>query len=243
MRVAALYDVHGNLPALEAVLSEVDAEYHILCGGDLVAGPMPVQCLERLRERGATFIRGNTDRAVAGGVGGADDPWAERARWVREQLNEEQLAFVGGWPHPLSLEVDGLGPVLFCHGSPRSDEEILTAITPPKRLDPILDGVREQVIVCGHTHVQFDRIVGDRRLVNAGSVGMPYEGEAGIACWALLGPHVELRRSRYDAEAAATAIRASGYPDAEEFVQEYILAPASAEEATAHFESVADPSL
>ena len=238
MQVAALYDVHGNLPALEAVLSEVDADV-ILSGGDLVLGPMPSECLERLRERGATFIRGNGDRAVSG----ADDPWAERVRWVSEQLSEEQLAFVRQWPHPLGLEVDGLGPVLFCHGSPRSDEEILTAITPPKRLDPILDGVREQVIVCGHTHVQFDRIVGDRRLVNAGSVGMPYEGEAGIACWALLGPHVELRRSRYDAEAAAAAIRASGYPDAEEFVQEYILAPASAEEATAHFEGVADPSL
>jgi predicted phosphodiesterase len=241
MRVAALYDVHGNLPALEAVLSEVDADV-ILSGGDLVLGPMPSECLERLRERGATFIRGNGDRAVSGGAG-ADDPWAERVRWVREQLSEEQFAFVRQWPHPLGLEVDGLGPVLFCHGSPRSDEEILTAITPPKRLDPILEGVREQVIVCGHTHVQFDRIVGDRRLVNAGSVGMPYEGEAGIACWALLGPHVELRRSRYDAEAAAAAIRASGYPDAEEFVQEYILAPASAEEATAHFEGVADPSL
>jgi diadenosine tetraphosphatase ApaH/serine/threonine PP2A family protein phosphatase len=241
MVVAALYDVHGNLPALEAVLSEVDADV-ILSGGDLVLGPMPSECLERLRERGATFLRGNGDRAVAGGVG-PDDPWAERVRWVRQQLSEEQLAFVRQWPHPLGLEVDGLGPVLFCHGSPRSDEEILTAITPPKRLDPILDGVREQVIVCGHTHVQFDRIVGDRRLVNAGSVGMPYEGEAGIACWALLGPHVELRRSRYDAEAAAAAIRASGYPDAEEFVQEYILAPASAEEATAHFEGVADPSL
>jgi len=241
MQVAALYDVHGNLPALEAVLSEVDADV-ILSGGDLVLGPMPSECLERLRERGATFIRGNGDRVVSGGAG-ADDPWAERVRWVSEQLSEEQLAFVRQWPHPLGLEVDGLGPVLFCHGSPRSDEEILTAITPPKRLDPILDGVREQVIICGHTHVQFDRIVGDRRLVNAGSVGMPYEGEAGIACWALLGPHVELRRSRYDAEAAAAAIRASGYPDAEEFVQEYILAPASAEEATAHFEGVADPSL
>jgi diadenosine tetraphosphatase ApaH/serine/threonine PP2A family protein phosphatase len=139
--------------------------------------------------------------------------------------------------------VDGLGSVLFCHGSPRSDEEIITAITPPKRLDPMLDGVREQVIVCGHTHVQFDRIVGDRRLVNAGSVGMPYEGKAGIACWALLGPDVELRRSHYDVESAAEAIRASGYPDAEEFVQEYILAPESAEEATAHFEGLADPSL
>jgi diadenosine tetraphosphatase ApaH/serine/threonine PP2A family protein phosphatase len=243
MRVAALYDVHGNLPALEAVLSEVDTDHHIVCGGDLVAGPMPVQCLERLRERGATFIRGNTDRAVAGGAGGDDDPWAERVRWVREQLNEEQLAFVRSWPHPLSLEVDRLGPVLFCHGSPRSDEEIITAITPPKRLDPMLDGVREEVIVCGHTHVQFDRLVGDRRLVNAGSVGMPYEGEAGIACWALLGPDVELRRSRYDVDSAAEVIRVSSYPDAEEFVQEYLLAPASAEEATAQFEGLADPSL
>jgi diadenosine tetraphosphatase ApaH/serine/threonine PP2A family protein phosphatase len=243
MKVAALYDVHGNLPALDAVLSEVDAGHHVLCGGDLVAGPMPGQCLERLRERGATFIRGNTDRAVAGGAGGDDDPWAERIRWVREQLSEEQLAFVRQRPHPLSLEVDGLGPVLFCHGSPRSDEEIMTAITAPKRLDPILDGVREQVIVCGHTHVQFDRIVGDRRLVNAGSVGMPYEGEAGIACWALLGPHVELRRSRYDVGAAARAMRASGYPDVDDFLEEYIVAPASADEATAHFEGLADPSL
>ena len=241
MRVAALYDVHGNLPALDAVLSEVDADV-ILSGGDVVLGPMPSECLERLRERGATFIRGNGDRSVSGGVG-ADDPWAERIHWVREQLSEEQLAFVRRWPHPLSLEVDGLGPVLFCHGSPRSDEEILTAVTPPKRLDPIFDGVREQVIACGHTHVQFDRIVGDRRLVNAGSVGMPYEGEAGIACWALLGPHIELRRSHYDAEAAAEAIRASGYPDAEEFVQEFILAPSSGQEATAHFEGLADPSL
>jgi len=91
-------------------------------------------------------------------------------------------------PITMRLEITGLGATLFCHGSPRSDEEILTAITPPKRLDPMLDGVREEVIVCGHTHIQFDRRLGDRRLVNAGSVGMPWEGEAGLACWALLGP-------------------------------------------------------
>jgi diadenosine tetraphosphatase ApaH/serine/threonine PP2A family protein phosphatase len=242
MRVAALYDVHGNLPALEAVLREVDADV-ILSGGDLVLGPMPSECLELLRERGATFIGGNTDRHVVSP--GTEEPgmWRTRAQWDHDRLSEEQLAFVRSWLHPLSLEVDELGPVLFCHGSPRSDEEIITAITPPKRLDPMLDGVREQVIVCGHTHVQFDRLVGDRRLVNAGSVGMPYEGKAGIACWALLGPDVELRRSHYDVESAAEAIRASRYPDAEEFVQEFILAPASAEEATAHFEGLADPSL
>jgi putative phosphoesterase len=234
MTVAALYDVHGNLPALEAVLAEVEAD-RILCGGDLVAGPMPVECLERLRGLGATFIRGNTDRAVMQG-GEGEDPWSEQLRWVGEQLNEDQRDFVRSWPHPLSLDVEGLGPVLFCHGSPRSDEEILTAITPPKRLDPILDGVREEVVVCGHTHVQFERRVGDTLLVNAGSVGMPYEGETGIASWALLGPDVELRRSRYDPEAAADAIRATGYPEADAFVVEYVLSAYSAEEATAQLE-------
>jgi predicted phosphodiesterase len=238
MTVAALYDVHGNLAALEAVLAELDADV-ILSGGDLVAGPLPSACLELLRQREAVFIRGNGDRAVVGG-GGGDDPWATQVRWARAQLTDEQLAFVGSWSHPVSLEVEGLGPVLFCHGSPRSDEEILTAITPPKRLDPILDGVREQVVVCGHTHVQFDRRVGDRRIVNAGSVGMPYEGEAGIACWALLGPDVELRQTRYDAEAAAEAIRATGYPNADEFVSEYVLASHPAEEATAQFERMAE---
>jgi putative phosphoesterase len=237
MRVAALYDVHGNLPALEAVLAEVDADA-ILAGGDLVLGPLPAECLERLRALGATFIRGNGDRAVAGGAA-EDDPWLDRIHWVREQLSEKQIGFVRSWPHPLTLDVDGLGSVLFCHGSPRSDEEILTAITPPKRLDPILDGVREQVVVCGHTHVQFERRLGDRLLVNAGSVGMAYEGEPGIACWALLGPDVELRRTRYDTEAAAEAIRATGYPGADEFAREYVLQPAAAEEATAQFEAMA----
>jgi predicted phosphodiesterase len=238
VRVAALYDVHGNLPALEAVLGEVDAET-LLVGGDAVLGPMPRETLRLLRERGATFIRGNCDRAVGGGVPN-DDPWVDRITWVREQLDDEELAFLRGLPHPLSLEIDGLGPVLFCHGSPRSDEELLTAITPPKRLDPILDGVQEDVVVCGHTHAQFDRLVGDRRLVNAGSVGMAYEGEPGIAAWALLGPTVELRRTRFDAERAARLVRETGLPRADEFADETLLHPPTAEEVTAHFESLAE---
>lgn len=237
MRIAALYDVHANLPALEAVLAEVDADT-ILVGGDVALGPMPKETLALLRERGATFIRGNCDRAV-GGVA-EDDPWVDRILWVREQLDDEGLAFLRNLPHPLSLEVDGLGPVLFCHGSPRSDEEILTAITPPKRLDPILDGVQEDVVVCGHTHAQFDRLVGDRRLVNAGSVGMAYEAEPGIAAWALLGPTVELRRTPYDVERAAELVRRTGFPGADEFADETLLHPPSAEEVTAHFEALAE---
>jgi predicted phosphodiesterase len=244
MRVAALYDVHGNFPALEAALEDVDkAEVDLLLsGGDLLLGPQPSDCLELLRERGAAFIRGNCDRTVVNGAD-RDDPWLDRNEWTAGRLNEEQLEFVRAWPEVLRLDVDGLGPVLFCHGSPRSDEEIITAISPPKRLDPILDGVLENVIVCGHTHVQFDRTVGDRRLVNTGSVGLPYEGEAGIAPWALLGPGVELRRARYDVQLAVEALDASGYPDDDGQVRGFLLEPSSAEEATAHFESVAERSL
>jgi predicted phosphodiesterase len=236
-RVAALYDVHGNLPALEAALAEVDAET-ILVGGDAVLGPMPAETLELLRGRDAIFIRGNCERQVVGPPAAADDEWDARAQWAHAQLDEEQLSFLRALPHPLSLEVDGLGAVLFCHGSPRSDEEILTAITPPKRLDPMLDGVQERVIVCGHTHVQFDRLVGDRRLVNAGSVGMPYEGQPGTAAWALLGPEVELCRTGYDAAAAAERIRASGMPGADEFADEFVLSQTGPDEATAHFEAL-----
>jgi predicted phosphodiesterase len=238
MRVAALYDVHGNLPALEAVLAEVDADT-ILVGGDVALGPMPKETLSLLRDRGATFIRGNCDREVATPSEG-EELWTRRARWVHEQLDGEELAFLRDLPHPLPMEVDGLGEVLFCHGSPRSDEEILTAITPPKRLDPILDGVTQNLVVCGHTHAQFDRLLGDRRLVNAGSVGMAYEGEPGIAAWALLGPTVELRRTPYDVEAAAALVRETGFPEAEELVNDALLHPPSAEEVTAHFESLAD---
>jgi predicted phosphodiesterase len=121
------------------------------------------------------------------------------------------------------MEVDGLGQVLFCHGSPRSDEEILTAITPPKRLDPILDGVTQDLVVCGHTHAQFDRRVGGTRLLNPGSVGLPF-GAPG-AHWALLGPDdVRFVVTGYDGEAAGALFRAAGGPDAADFAA-HALAP------------------
>jgi predicted phosphodiesterase len=241
MRVAALYDVHGHLPALEAAIADVDdlAPDVLLAGGDFVLGPMPNECLDLLQQRGAIFIRGNCEREVLGAAAFVEDVWIARARWVHEQLDEQKLAFIAGLPLSVSLEIEGLGPTLFCHGSPRDDDEIITAATPPKRLDPMLDGVLERTVVCGHTHVQFDRLLGDVRLVNPGSVGMPYEGEPGIACWALFGPDVELRRSRFDAEAAGAAIRNTAYPGADEFAEEYVLSAYSAEEATAQLERAA----
>jgi putative phosphoesterase len=244
VRVAALYDIHGNLHALEGVLGDV-AEMGpdiVLVGGDVVLGPFPGETLELLDSLGdrVRLIRGNTDRMLVEPPHEptGPSPWPERQAWVRERLTEEQLACFVGLSHTSVLAVDGLGDVLFCHGSPRSDEEIVTRATPVERLDDILAGVEQRVVVCGHTHVQFDRVVGDVRLVNAGSVGMPYQDEPG-AYWALLGADVELRRTAYDLERAANAIRATDFPGADEFAEEHVLHPASAAEATEHFERMA----
>jgi putative phosphoesterase len=243
VRVAALYDIHGNLPALEAVLADLEeiGPDVVLVGGDVVLGPFPRETLERLDELGerVVYIRGNTDRMLMGGPPESEaSPWVARHTWVREQLTEEQVGRFAGLSDTSVIGVDGLGDVLFCHGSPRSDEEILTRATPPERLSDILTGVEQRVVVCGHTHVQFDRTLGGVRVVNAGSVGMPYEDQPG-AYWALFGPEVDLRRTEYDLERAATAVRATAFPDAEEFAAEHILHPASAEEATEHFERMA----
>jgi putative phosphoesterase len=219
MRVAALYDVHGNLPALSAVLAEVDAlgVDMIVVGGDVASGPMPVETLDALRARGARFVRGNADRVLD--LRGANDgeTWVQARHWVAARLGEERLAFLAALPLDLTLEVGGLGPVRFCHGAPGSDELAITRLTPDERLRGLLEGVEEQVVVCGHTHVQFDRTVDGIRVVNAGSVGAPYEAEP-AAYWALLGADVELRRTDYDVEAAVAAIAATAYPRADDVV-------------------------
>ena len=164
-RVAALYDIHANLPALEAVLAEAGDADLLLVGGDFSRGPMPAETVDRLRglaER-VRFIRGNADRIAAG-----------EGEWEAGRLGAERLEFLAGLPETATVEVDGLGPVLFCHGSPRGDEDIVTAVTPPDRLERILAGVSEPVVVCGHTHHQFELRSRATRIVNAGSVGMPY---------------------------------------------------------------------
>jgi putative phosphoesterase len=227
-RVAALYDIHANLPALEAALAEVGDADVIVVGGDFSRGPMPVETVDRLRGLGerARFIRGNADRPVAG-----------EGAWEMERLGAERLDFLAGLPETVTIQVDRLGSVLFCHGSPRSDEDIITAVTPEERLGRILAGVAEPVVVCGHTHHQFDRTAHGIRVVNAGSVGMPYEGRPG-AFWAMLGPAVELRSTAYDLDAASAAIRATGFPGADELV-ETLREPPGAGEVARHFESLA----
>ncbi len=219
--VAVLADVHGNLPALDAVLAEVEADA-IVCGGDLALGPMPAEVLARMRDVGALFVRGNCDRLLSD--------------WEQERLPPEDVAFLTGLPLTLELEVDGLGTVLFCHATPRDDDEIITKLTPETELEEILGDGAAEVVVCGHTHVQFDRQVGGRRVVNAGSVGMPFEGPPG-AFWALLGPDVALRRTDYDTAAAAEAIDRSGHPSPEQFAK-YLREPQSGDAWSEYFESV-----
>jgi predicted phosphodiesterase len=199
VRVAALYDIHGNVAALEAVLGELDHEDTILLGGDIVGGPGSRELLERLRALGgrARWIRGNLERQLtdrpAPTPGGAPPEVFDE---ITAALSDEQLRFLYGLPERDVLEVDGLGEVLFVHATPQNDMDIVTAISTDERFAANFGGSGHGVAVCGHTHQQFDRTVDGVRVVNAGSVGMPYEDEPG-AYWALLGPEVELRRTSY----------------------------------------------
>lgn len=225
MRVAALYDIHGNLPALEAVLEEIQriGMDEVVIGGDVLVGPMQVECLERLRSLWipTAYIRGNADREAVATRRGQENPKLppfalEMLRWSARQLRDDDARFVATWPLTAALEIPPLGRVLFCHATPRDDDEGFTATTPEDRLVPIFEAANADIVVCGHTHMQFDRMVGRTRVVNAGSVGMPFGPPFG-ACWILLGDDIELRQTEYDHEAAAERIRATEYPDAPNF--------------------------
>ena len=236
MRVAVLADIHGNLPALEAVLAEVERDPPdlVMVCGDVASGPMPAESIDVLRGLPrARFVRGNADRGLVEGYDGAPftgmpGPFVD---WCVRQLSRDQRDFLASFEDVVTVEVAGVGRVLFCHGSPRSDVEVMTIETEDDRVRELLSGLDVDMVVCGHTHMQFDRTVDGVRVINFGSVGMPY-GEPG-AFWGWLGPGVELRRSGYDREAAAALIRATDWPNAEEFARENVLSVASEEEALA----------
>lgn len=234
MPVAALYDIHGNLPALETVLSEVrkSGADAILVGGDVLPGPMPRECFELLREFAipAHYILGNGEVAVltelAGGVPAVPQQYRGIIRWCAEQLGPGDEGWIHDWPKTVRIKIEGLGDVLFCHATPRNENEIFVRTTAEGRVLPAFVGVDAPLVVCGHTHMQFDRMVRSIRVVNAGSVGMPF-GDAG-ADWLLLGPGVELRHTDYDLAQAADRIRLSTYPQADDFAENNILHPPSA---------------
>ncbi len=243
MRVAVLSDIHGVLPALEAVLAEPDviAAEKIVLLGDLLAGPMPVPTLEALAALGerAIWVRGNADRELVtlarGGDTSIPDPVAP---WAAQQLSAGHVATLDRLPTTVTLEIDGLGEVLFCHATPRDDEEIVLVDSPLSRWLEVLDGVTAPTVVCGHTHMPFTRLADRRLIVNPGSIGMPY-GTSG-AHWALLGNGVQLRRTGFDASTACARLSAeSGYPGIEEWADYFVRHPASDAEALKVFSASA----
>jgi predicted phosphodiesterase len=233
MRIAVLSDIHGVLPALEAVLAEPDvrAADAVVLTGDLAAGPLPVETLDALCALGdrAVWVRGNADRELvtlaSGGTTNIPDPVAP---WAAAQLRPDQLTLLAGLPLSVTLDVDGLGPVLFCHATPRDDEEVVLVDSSLERWDAVLSTLDKRVstVVCGHTHMPFFRLADRRRVVNPGSVGMPYGGAG--AHWALLGDGITLRRTGFDVDAAcARVVAESGYPDAAAFADYFLRSRAS----------------
>ena len=243
MKVAAIYDIHGNLPALEAVLDEIrEAGVELLVvGGDLLPGPMAREALDRLLHLDipVQFIHGNGEidalaELQGNGATRVSEQFREVVHWSARQLTPDQVSLIASWPRTLSIEVEEIGPVLFCHATPRDENEIFTRITPEEHLLPIFESLGESLVVCGHTHMQFDRMIGVTRVINAGSVGMAFG--ASSAHWLLLGPAVEFRRTSYDVMAASKRIERTGYPRAGDFIEHYLLDPPTEERMLEVFE-------
>jgi putative phosphoesterase len=241
-RVAALYDIHGNLPALDAVLEEVrtwGAEL-IVVGGDILPGPMPRDVLDRLLALGSPveFVHGNGESAVLAVMAGrVPTAVPERFRyiidWTAAQLTETHRERMSRWPLTVRVPIDRFGEVVFCHATPRNDTEIFVRTTAEEKLRPIFDPLGVRLVVCGHTHMQFDRVVGQTRVVNAGSVGTPF-AEPG-AYWVSIGADVAFHRTAYDLSKAAEVIRGTSYPGAQEYADKSILAPPTEAEMLAAF--------
>jgi putative phosphoesterase len=241
-QVAVLSDVHGVLPVLEAVLAEPEVSDTdlIVVTGDHAAGPQPVEVLDRLTGLGeqVLLVRGNADRdLVTLARGSGPDAVPDISPWAAAQLTESQVGLLAALPHPVTVEIEGFGPVVFCHGTPRNDEEVVLVDTRLERWAEAFAGLPPEVetVVCGHTHMPFVRLVDRRLVINPGSVGMPY-GRAGGA-WALLRDGaVTLRRTRIDVEEAiARVVAGSSYPGRQEWADEYLRATASDAEALSIF--------
>jgi putative phosphoesterase len=242
MRIAVLCDIHGNLPALQAVLAEVEKAGVdlIVFGGDVAAGPMPVETIELMAayDGSARYVRGNADRQMVESFDGMPRAGNTSDLWLASMLNRTHRDFLSTFEPSVEVEVDGLGLVVCCHAGLDSDEvPIITPATPDDVIIEAVAAAHGNLVVAGHTHMQFDRRVAGGRMVNAGSVGKPYADEPG-AYWALLGPEVQFRRTAYDFAAAADAVRTTAIPQREEWAAD-VVRPPTAEEAITVFERMA----
>lgn len=233
LRVAVLSDIHGVLPALEAVLAEPDvrAADRVVLTGDITAGPQPAEVLDLLGTLGdrVVWVSGNADRELVEYRRGERDEIPDPiGPYAAGGLTEEQVGFLATLPKSRTLDIHGQGRTLFCHATPRDDEEMVLVDSPLSRWAEVLADVPAdtRTVVCGHTHMPYVRLAHGRVIVNPGSVGMPY-GRAG-AHWALLGPGVELRSTAYDIPAAIDRLtRACAYPDIAEWADYYLNARAT----------------
>jgi len=202
--LALIYDVHGNLPALEAVLEnaqEAGVERYLLGGDYTLFGAWPRETVARLRDLDADWVRGNGERWTA-----TPEDTPEQVRPAiaacRDLLGETLVAELAELPETLAR-----GDTLYCHGSPRSDVE--SFLPQPAEGDAeLLEGVEAKRLVFGHTHLPFARSAEGIELVNPGSVGMPFDGDT-RAAYGLVREDgtIELRRVAYDHPASAAAVR------------------------------------
>jgi len=230
VRIACFYDIHGNLPALEATLQEirrmkVDV---VVFGGDILPGPFPQETVALVQDLDIPVrcIRGNGEReafALSNGDVDVEVPQDFHAgmKWCVAQLSSEQRHFVESWPICVSLEAAPGMEILFCHATPFSDSELFTAESDESRVHQIFAGCEVPTVVCGHTHMQFDRTVGQWRIINSGSVGMAFGSHE--AQWLLIDSgDIRLQSTPYDRRDAAAQILQSSYPDAEFFVDRFV---------------------
>lgn len=213
MRVAALYDVHGNVHALEAVLAEVGDVDVVLFGGDIASGPFPRETVELVRSLpNAVSIRGNADELSTLGM----DEVATAARgWVMAQLRAGDVAWLEALPFSWTAD-----ETRYVHANPVDVLQFVAPGTSDERIAELLAGVTERRVVTGHVHLQFEREVDGIRWIGAGSVGCPYVVDDPGAEWVLVRDgEVEFRRTAYDVDRADAAIRACAYPRAAEYVE------------------------
>jgi putative phosphoesterase len=222
-------DIHANLPALTAVLADIEARRldNLYCLGDLVGyGTFPNEVIATIRERAIPTIMGNYDLGVgqsSDDCGCAYTTPAARAlgersiAWTNAHTTAENKAYLRGLVESIPLQLGDLR-VLLVHGSPRRVNEYLYEDRPESSLERLLDLARADVLVCGHTHIPYHRVLGSgRHVVNGGSVGKPKDGDP-RACYLLLSAEgrslqAEFIRVPYDVETAAQAIEASDMPD------------------------------